>query len=344
MISLLRDRVRRVGFAALASVLLLGAACSPTAAPAPIPVATPPSLPTVTPTAPPAKVTIRFGSLPILDAVPAHVALKEGYFAALNLEVEIIPFNSAVERDTALLAGQIDAGLNDLPSGLLLNKEGPRAKIVRMAMRSTPQRAQYSILASPKLNISTPAELKGKDVAISSNSVIEYVTDMLLRDAGFKAGEVTKTEIVAIPLRMQMLSEGQVAAAVLPEPLATLAKNQGAKTVLDDHGTTYGHSVVLVVQRLVTQQPDGLKRFLAAWEKGVEAFNKEPDKYRALMNEAARVPEALRTTLVPPVFPTASVPAAAEVQAVGSWLVEKGVLKQAPSYTEVVDGSFLPVR
>lgn len=321
---------------------LLALACAPAATPSPAPGAQ--SSPAPEATLAPAKITVRFGTLPILDAVPAHIAQKEGYFSALNVEVEIIPFNSAVERDTALLVGQIDAGLNDLPSGLLLNKDGPKAKIVRMAMRSTPQRAQYSILASPNANIASVADLKGKEVAISSNSVIEYVTDKLLSDAGLKSDDVKKTEIVAMPLRMQMLSEGQVAAAVLPEPLATLARNQGARLVVDDHGTSYGHSVVLFSQKMVTEKADGIKRFLAAWEQGVEAFNRDSEKYRTVMNEAARVPEPLRTTLTFPVYPTASVPAAAEVESVARWLVGKGILKDALPYAQVVDGSFLPKK
>ncbi|MBI4499148.1 MAG: ABC transporter substrate-binding protein [Chloroflexi bacterium] len=320
-------------------VVLLAAACTPAAEPGPSPA---PGATEPAGTSAPAKAKIRFGTLPILDAVPAHIAQQEGYFAAQNLEVEIVPFNSAVERDTALLAGRIDAGLNDLPSGLLLNKDGAKAKIVRIAMRATPQRAQYSILASPKASIASVADLKGKEIAISSNSVIEYVTDKLLQDAGLKQGEIKKTEVVAMPLRMQMLAEGQVAAAVLPEPLATLARNQGAKVVLSDQGTPYGHSVVLVSQQLVTQQPDAVKRFLAGWEQGVEAFNKEPNTYRQVMNEAARVPEPLRTTLTLPVYPTAGVPAADEVEAVGRWFVEKGVLKQVLPHAQVVDASFLP--
>ena len=43
--------------------------------------------------------TLRVAVLPILDALPMHVAQQQGYFAEENLEVELVPVSSGPERD-----------------------------------------------------------------------------------------------------------------------------------------------------------------------------------------------------------------------------------------------------
>lgn len=51
-----------------------------------------------------------------------------------------------------------------------------------------------------------------------------------------KGADVKKVEVKKIPLRFQMLMEGKVKAAMLPEPLASLAIFQGAKKIEGDYG------------------------------------------------------------------------------------------------------------
>ena len=66
---------------------------------------------------------LRVGLLPIVDVLPIYVADSEGLFKAQNLDVELSLFASALERDAALQAGQLDVELNDLVSAVLLNKD-----------------------------------------------------------------------------------------------------------------------------------------------------------------------------------------------------------------------------
>ena len=111
----LRGRVVNpaVGLAALALVLALGG-CAPQAAPK-------------------ETLSLKVGVLPIVDVLPMYVAEQEGYFKEQNLQVELVLFPSALERDSAFVAGQIDGELNDPISTALLNKDGEKAKIVRLA-------------------------------------------------------------------------------------------------------------------------------------------------------------------------------------------------------------------
>jgi NitT/TauT family transport system substrate-binding protein len=49
----------------------------------------------------------RFGTIPVLQSLPLFVAAEKGFFKEQGLAVEIVLFNSAMEKDVALSSGQI---------------------------------------------------------------------------------------------------------------------------------------------------------------------------------------------------------------------------------------------
>ena len=67
------------------------------------------SLPAV---AAPAKLTV--GLMPAVDAAPMLLAAERGYFAAEGVEVELVVFASASERQVALQTGAVDGTITDL--------------------------------------------------------------------------------------------------------------------------------------------------------------------------------------------------------------------------------------
>lgn len=286
--------------------------------------------------------SLKVGVLGILDTLPMYVAEQEGGFKAQGITVELVPFKSALERDTAFQAGQIDGMLNDLVSAALVNKDADRARVVRVAMRPAPDRAMFRLLVAPKSTAKTALDLKGAEIAISKSTVIEYVTDMLLNSGGLKPDQAAYVPIPDIALRVSSLVEGKVPAATLPEPLASLAIKQGAKPLLDDSRITGGQSVITFSLNTINKKPNTLKRFLVAYEDGVKALNANPTKYNDLLVEKGRVPPEVKDSFAMPPFPVASVPAAGEVESATAWMVSKGLLPRNIGYTLLVDGSFLP--
>ncbi len=271
-----------------------------------------------------------------------YVAEQEGYFREQGLQAELILFPSALERDSAFVAGQIDGDLNDPIATALYNKESDRARIVRLAFKGNESMAMMVVLAAPGSRIQSPRELKGVPIGISKNSVIEYTTDRLLQSVGLAPSEIEKMEVTKIPVRAEMLAKGQIQAATLPEPLASLAVQQGARVVIDDSKTGTGQSVISFRQETAARNPEAIKRFLVAYEKGVDAIHASPEKYRNLMVDKAKVPDSLRTTLNVPRFPKAQLPAEEGMGDVISWMVEQRLLDRAIAYDRMVATGFLP--
>lgn len=284
---------------------------------------------------------IRIGLLPIIDALPFHVAEQEGYFADEGVEVELVTFTSARDRDIAIQTGAIEGQLADLIATGLLNKESPSVKIVKTTYRALPDFAMISLVAGPKSAIASPEQFRGARVGISHNTIIEYLTDRLLREADLDPGLITKEEVPQIPLRMQMLAQGQLDAATLPEPMATLAVQSGGRVILSDRRSLAGLSVLEFRSDFLGQQKDAVRRFVRAHERAVEAVNRNPERYRALLADKARLPESVKETFHVPSFPQAQVPSQEDVRQAMDWMVEKKLVPRSLPYSDLVDESFV---
>ncbi len=285
---------------------------------------------------------IRVGLLPIIDSVPFYLAEEEGLFEAAGLNVTLETFSSALDRNAALESGAIDGQLADLIATGLINGEQHNVSIVKTTYRATGDVAMIALVAGADSGIESPADLEGRSVGISTNSLIEYHLDLYLDEAGLDRDAVEKTEVAAIPVRMELLSQGQLDAAVLPEPLITLAVNAGGTVILDDRQSRLGMSVLEFNVEYLADHEANVKKFLAVHEEAVQRINANPDEYAYLLPAKARLPEFLVGIFNVPPFPSNDVPTAAETQQASDWLLEKGLIDQAREYSHWVHPSFIP--
>lgn len=292
-----------------------------------------------TPGETPKPIVLRIGVIPITKGLPFYVAEQEEYFQKQGVSVEIVLFSSARERDAALQAGAIDGASTDLLGVALLNNTGVETRAVRI---DSHEMDAWMIVSAPSSPIRSPKELAGIEVAVSRNTVIEFVTTQLLRAEGLSDQDIKLVEVSAITTRMEMLSQGQVQAATLPEPMAALAILQGAHPLTDDMKHPVPPTVVAFRQAVLQEHPDAVRAFLKAIELAVTKINADPSSYTQLFFQAANVPESLRGTVQVPRFLSAGVPSAEQVQVVIDWMVERDLISSPIPYERMVDGSFLP--
>jgi len=296
-----------------------------------------PATPTI---APPAL--MRIGVLPITDVVPFYIAEQQGYFLKQGLNIELVPAGSAAERDQMLLTGQIDGQLNDLVSTVLLNAQGPKIKIARVARIAFKNAPEYWILTPKDSPIKTARDLKGKEIAISQNSVIEYVTQRLLEREGLTAADIKTTNVPSIPTRLQLVQQNQVAAATLPDPLASLAILQGARIIVDDSKyTEYSMSVISFRTDVLAQRAGEVRKLLVAYDQAIADIRAKPDQFRNTLIERGRVPDQLKDHYQFPPFPDPAIPSKAQWDDVVKWATERGLVKSAVSYESSVDSGFV---
>ena len=287
--------------------------------------------------------TLKIAVLPIIDTLPMYVAEAEGLFTKHGLTVELIPVASAPERDQLLAAGQADGAINETLAVMLFNKEAVQMQAVRYALRPVEGYGHFFILASSKSGITDAQGLKGVEIGVSQGTVIEYVTERLLQAEGLTANEIKTIAVPKIPDRMALLGSGELAAGVLPDPLASLAISQGAVNVLDDSAhPEYGFSVYSFRKETIDTNPEAVKAFLAAIEEASDLINQDATKYTTLLSDKGLVPPPLLETFKVPPFPAGAVPSEEEWNDALAWAKEKGMLSADVSYVDSVNGSLLP--
>lgn len=290
--------------------------------------------------------TLRMALIPVLDVLPFFVAQEQGYFAEEGIEVEFVAASSALEREQLLIAGDVDGMLTDVIGPAITNAAAsPSVTIVAVSRRAYDNAPLFRLLASPESAIAEPADLAQIPIGISENSVIQYLGDRLLEQAGVPASSIVFESVPSIPTRFTLMMEGQLDAAILPDPLASAAMQAGAIEVIDDTvfvQEQYSQSVLSFSNATLSERPEAVRAFLRAWFRAVERLNTNAEEYRNLFLENVSVPESVQDTYVIPPFPVNEVTSREVWDDVNAWLVARGIIESPADYEASVDPSFLP--
>ncbi len=285
---------------------------------------------------------LRMALLPILDVLPFYIAQEKGYFEAEGLEVDLVPVKSAQERDALLQAGEVDGALTDLQAVAIFDREASELKVVAKARKAYPDAPLFRVIAAPGFTVDGPDDLARQPIGISQNTIIEYLTDRLLVAWGLPADQIAVEEVSAIPVRFELLMEGQLKAATLPDPLGQAAIASGASLIVDDtQFTDYSQSVLAFTAPSLENKPDTIRAFLRAWDRAVTDLNQDPNAYRAVLIENTRVPPNVQDSYNIPPVPSGEITTEAEWNDVVAWAREKGLLDGPVPYDRAVDTSFV---
>lgn len=286
---------------------------------------------------------LRVALLPILDSFPFYVAESNGYFQELSVPVKAVPVASGLERDQLMQSGEIDGMLNEMISTANFNRNQNRVKIITMARKAYPDYPLFRVLSAPKSGIASPKGLTGASIGLSRNTIIEYVTDRLLEENNVSLDELQKKSIPVIPERFQLLLQGRINAATLPDPLAKSAMVAGANLIIDDTAyPKYSMSVLTFSNQVLANRANAILNFLKAWNKAAGDINSSPEAYRGLLLKAIRVPKNIQKTFKIPMYPRKEVPEPAQWLDVMNWMISKEMLSDPLPYDDAITKEFLP--
>jgi NitT/TauT family transport system substrate-binding protein len=298
---------------------------------------------------------VKIGLLRIDDSLPFFVAEKEGLFAARDLAVELVPFNSSIDQSRAMEAGELDMVMNDLIVQCLMRKGGTETRVVAIAFGAVPGEGRFLLAGSPGSGLAPPPAdaadkrirgAAGLTAAISRNTMMDYLLSQFAA-LGYFAPDLSDIQVVSMPnlmLRVEALIQGRdIQMAVLPDPLASYAVSAGCPVLIDDTvlGINLSQSVVLASQELIDTRREALTKILTAYFAAMRLVNENPGEYRSFCLEKANVPAGLSDTYPTPRYTPVALPSEEEVARVTGWLVRRGLLEKAYAYTELVDRSFV---
>ena len=272
--------------------------------------------------------TLKMGILPVLDTLPLQVGVREGLFKAHGLDVELVPFQSAMERDTAMQSGRLDGYFGDLVATVLLIQRGVHMRIATVSWATSLGQPMFALLAAPGQDLAEGTLKTG----ISRATIIEYLLDSMRELPQAKDLLLDPVVVKKIPIRLQMLLANQIGAALLPEPLATLAETKGAEVLVTDEEL----GMPLTVLCLHDSRKALIPAFLRAYDAAVKRINLNRNAYRPLMVETCRIPKALAEEFPVYAYPLPRLPSREEMDRVQKWMVVKNMLKQPLPYESMI--------
>lgn len=280
--------------------------------------------------------TVTIGVMPDLDSLPLIIAEHNGYFKDQGVQVKIEHFKSAADRDTALQTGKIDGAISDMLAAVFFNDNKFDVKITSKTDGS------FKLISGKDSNISKIEQAAGKSIGISKNTIIEYLTDRIMERSKIDVNSPKKIAIPKIPTRLEMLTNGKLDMATLPEPLASTAISAGGKVLSSSDKLGINPGIIMFTKDAITSKSEEIKAFYRAYNKSVE-FLKEAkmESYIDFVIKEAGFPETVKNTLILPNYSKASLPPEKELEEVIIWLKAKKLTTNSYTLKELSNSSFI---
>lgn len=279
---------------------------------------------------------LKLGAMSSMDYIPFVVAQKRGIYDTLGLKLDIVKFFSANDRDAAFQAGQIDGTVIDFTGAALQQANGVD---LGMVMKND---GFFYLIAGKDVKINRIDELKGKNIAVSRNTVVEFSTDKALESAGLSPADANKPEINKIPLRLEMLQNGQVDASIFPDPFATIALNNGHRSLVTTKDLGISVTGTMFTGKALQNKREEIKILLKGYNYGVDYLKSHPvEEWADILVEDAGLPEALAGEILIPDYQHASLPTARDIVVTLQWLKEKALIPQGYDGKTLVDTTFV---
>lgn len=283
--------------------------------------------------------SLNLGVMPTMDGLPFIIAQKQGIYDSLGLDVSLIRFNSANDRDAAFQSGQIEGAVTDYPSVAVMQSRHTGWGVV---MKNN---GYFCFIVSKESGINNRKQLKECNIAISCNTVVEYATDLLLDKAGIHTTEVNKPEIGQIPLRLQMLQYGQIEACFLPDPFASIAMNSGHKSLISTRELDINFTCTAFSLKALKEKSLEIGLLIKGYNLGVEYLHTHPlNEWKQLLIEEIGVPEALTGLIVLPPYEPAARPSAKDIATTIAWLKARGRIPDTYQGENLVDTTFITTK
>lgn len=280
---------------------------------------------------------LTLGMLPTLDGLPFHIAKAQGIYDSLRLDLTILSFKSAYDRDAAFQSKSLDGMITDYLSavtqqaihhtdlGIILKNDG-----------------YFCFIVSKESDINQLQELKEKNIAVSRNTIIEYATGQLLNKAGISQAEVNKPEITQLPLRLLMLQYDQIDASFLPDPAASIAMNARHRSLISTQELGIDFTVTAFSREAINEKRREIELLITGYNLGIDYIKMHPQKeWKQVLIEIG-VPENLTGLIALPVYRKAERPSADALDKAVTWLKTNNRIPQTYSgYKSLIDTTFI---
>ena len=299
------------------------------------------------------KTNVRIAYFPNITHTQALVmknqnTLEEQWHDTCN--VSWISFNAGPAEVEAIFAGEIDLGyIGPVPALSAIAKSGGDVKIIANATD-----AGAVLLKRKNSGIDTVRDLSGRKVAVPQIGNTQHLCLLdLLTKNGLKTidkgGNVTVNASSNADI-LNLMDNGSVDAAVVPEPWGTTIEKKGNAEVLLEYDQlflegNYPVTVVVAGKDFMKEHPDLVKEFLQAHKDASLYINDNSAQAQEIVNKEIKsvTGKALETDVIQKAFERMKVDTTLNKEAVMTFAVmskEEGFISAVPEENDVFTTEF----
>jgi ABC-type nitrate/sulfonate/bicarbonate transport system substrate-binding protein len=234
------------------------------------------------------RLKVRFGILTTASQAAFYVGVKKGIFAKYGFDVDVRALTTGVQANQALAAGQVDWSGGGVESTVVAWATKLPFKAYSMYAKGGDS---YGILVRTDANIKTPADLKGKRIAVPQGTAPAQGLNQLIQQAGLPRDAVQRVNANYGNMG-QMLIAGSVEAMAGLEPFLTLTEENmaGQAHILLRLGKlVQGGGLFLMSDQWATAHPQKVPDAVAALWESQQWVRQNPKEAAAIEAEILKV-------------------------------------------------------
>jgi NitT/TauT family transport system substrate-binding protein len=214
-----------------------------------------------------------------VHAMPARVAVQQGFFKDAGLDVKVIDFSSGSDLTKAMTGGSVDVGA---ATGLDA-VSGAAKKLDTQAFYGVMGPSPMALIVPAKSSITGFSGIAGKKLGISkAGSLTDYITRATAEASGVDFDKVKEVPLGDPAATMSAMKRGDVDGFVLPVNFGFLlaAQHQGriAQKAADVLGPDSQFAVLMAKKSTISGNKANLKKLAGAYTKSLAWMkaNKQP--------------------------------------------------------------------
>lgn len=210
------------------------------------------------------------------EHTPFFYGKAKGFYADQGIDLEIQEGRGSAMTAQAVAAGTVGFGYFDVPTMIKAAAKGAPLVSVGVLLQKSPM----SVMGFTDKGIRKPEDIKGKTVATTPGDSLSQIWPFFLQKTGLKESDF-KTVSGDAQTKLNAVINGQA------DLLLGYAMDQSMKIkdatgkdvtpiLFADYGVNMVSSGIVVQKELLTENPDLVRRFMAATTQAVEAAEKAP--------------------------------------------------------------------
>jgi len=226
---------------------------------------------------PPAKAVLLLNWYVYSEHAPFFLGLDRGFFAQEGIDLQIQEGRGSVPTVQAVASGTAEFGYADAGSVIKAAAQGAPVITTGVLLQKSPM----ALIGLTERGIRSPADMRGKTIALTPGDSLSLVWPLLLKKMGLKENELTivsgdpQTKLNAV-----INGRADLMLGYLMDQNLRIGKATGkpvSSIPFTDFGVNLISSCIVVSQQTLAKDPDLARRFMKAATRSVQATEKDPE-------------------------------------------------------------------